>query len=100
MSVLNTLINLKIVSSESLMFLVMAFFSLSDQCNTVNSAAETPAERESPERASRIMSGVSEAKLGGESPTKSREAPLPAHTTSGKNRSSVFYFNSLSLVTV
>jgi len=54
-----------------------------DQYQAMNSAAETPAERESPERVSRVMSGVSEPKSGAESPTKSREAAPPAHTTSG-----------------
>ena len=58
--------------------------------HTVNSAAETPADRESPERVSRVMSVASEPKSAGESPTKSREAPLPAHTTSGMTRFTVF----------
>ena len=62
----------------------MSFVVTTDQYQVVNSAAETPVERESPERASRVMSGVSEPKSGAESPTKSREAAPPAHTTSGR----------------
>ena len=62
----------------------MSFIFKIDQYQAVNSAAETPAERESPERVSRVMSGVSEPKSGPESPTKSREAAPPAQTTSGR----------------
>lgn len=62
----------------------MSFIVKIDQYQAVNSAAATPAERESPERVSRVMSGVSEPKSGPESPTKSREAAPPAHTTSGR----------------
>ena len=62
----------------------MVSISILDQFNTVNSAADTPGERDSPERVSRVMSGVSDPKSVPESPTKSREAQLPGHTTSGK----------------
>lgn len=64
--------------------LTVSFVIKIDQYQAVNSAADTPAERESPERVSRVMSGVSEPKSGAESPTKSREAAPPAHTTSGR----------------
>lgn len=62
------------------------FVSITDQFNAVNSAAETPGERESPDRVSRGMSGVSDPKSVAESPTKSREAQLPGHIASGKTK--------------
>ena len=71
-----------------LSFQQISFESITDQFPTANSAAETPGGAESPDRVSRVMSVTSEPKVphtpSAESPTKSREAPVPRHTTSGK----------------